>query len=585
MFVLLLALLLGNSANATEAFQSTQVYWGDTHVHTSLSADSFAYDNTSAGPDVAYRFARGEAVKLPDGQSLRIDRPLDFLVIADHSDGLGSLNAMTAVGGPNFLQSPVGKQWYQRLQDTMSQNGVETGGELYRPFKALGLYDDAVEKYGDDYYSSDRFRKTIWDDVIDLAEQYNAPGKFTAFIGFEWTSGTVGTMLHRVLVFRDGANKASQVLPFTIAQGDTPESLWRYMDAYQRDTGGRVLAIPHNGNMSYGQLFLPIDATGEDIDANYAATRSRLEPLYEVTQIKGDSETHPLLSPTDEFANFERWRLTDSDPRYEYARSALKLGLQQEQKLGINPFKFGMIGSTDSHTSLTTVEEKEFWGKFYTLQPSPERLTNAPVYPALAAKWSASGLAAVWAPENTREAIFDAMIRKETYATTGPRIVVRFFGGWEFESDDADHKDLAEIGYRKGVPMGGDLFSAPDDESPSFLIRAVKDPDGANLDRVQIIKGWVDGSGESHELVYDVEQADINGVAEFSIVWRDPDFRDDERAFYYVRVIEIPTPRWTFYDEKRYNLELPEHIPRFLQERAYTSPIWYTPLPGEADEG
>jgi len=581
----------------------TRLFWGDTHVHTSYSADSYAYDNTRQGPSTAYRFARGEQVIVDDGTKVRIDRPLDFLVIADHSDGLGVLNAMTVAGGSGFLQSEQGKRWYSELQREMGRHGVTSGSALYRGFKVLGFSDPLVTEFGDEYYGSSKFQKTVWDEVINLAEQYNEPGSFTAFIGFEWTSGTTGTMLHRVVVFRDGKEKVSQVLPYTVAESDAVEDLWWYMASYQRDTDGGILAIPHNGNMSNGQMFLPVDSGGKAIDRAYAMLRSKMEPLFEVTQIKGDSETHPLLSPTDEFADFERWRLTDADPQYEYARSALKSGLQHQQNLQVNPFKFGMIGSTDTHTSLTTVEEQDFWGKFYTLQPSPDRILRTQVFPALASKWGAAGLAAVWAKENSRESLFEAMQRKETYATTGPRIGLRFFGGWDYQTEEAMAPDLASVGYRKGVPMGGDLPQAPQGQSPVFLIRAMKDPQGANLDRIQIVKGSLDRLGNLNERVFNValsgdrqvaadgeappvgNTVDLEapsydnsiGDAELAAVWRDPEFKRDDSAFYYVRVLEIPTPRWTAYDAARFNLSLPGDIPQIVQERAYSSPIWYTP--------
>jgi len=368
-----------------------------------------------------------------------------------------------------------------------------------------------------------------------------------------------------------------------------------------------VLAIPHNGNLSSGMMFAPIDYDGNPITADYARTRSRWEPLYEVTQYKGDGEAHPILSPTDEFADYETWHVPGffgkrpddwaKQKRYEYARSALKLGLEQKAKLGVNPFKFGMIGATDSHTSFSTAREDNFWGKISFNEPSPYRAAKS---------WhfAASGMAAVWATENTRSAIFAGMKRKEAYATTGPRMTVRFFGGWGYVSTDAAAHDFVGIGYRKGVPMGGDLTHGPADKAPTFLVRVVKDPDGANLDRVQIIKGWREKEGELHERVYDVALSDGRhadsddkvppvgntvdvenasysnsiGDPELAVVWKDPDFDPAELAFYYARVIEIPTPRWTAYDAKHYGLkDLPRDVPMVTQERAYTSPIWYTP--------
>ena len=484
--------------------------------------------------------------------------------------------------------------------------------------------------------------------MIDIAEQHNTPGIFTAFIGYEWTALF---NLHRVVIFKDGGNKVGQVIPFSAHPPTTnsdPEALWDYMQAYQNDTGGEVLAIPHNGNLSHGVMFALESAKGDLFSADYASKRAKWEPLFEVTQIKGDSETHPMISPEDEFASFERVELALSPSiiksidesrekgyrdyknwfegmkirthgtllmrQYEYARSALKLGLAEKYRLNKNPFKFGMIGSTDSHTALATADDNNFWGKYSSGWAVRNRLM-LPWYPEadqnksgqladFGWKQTASGYAAIWAEENTRESLFAAMKRKEVYASTGPRITVRFFGGWDYQKNDAFGPDMASIGYQKGVPMGGDISNAPKDKSPNFLIRAVKDPDGANLDRVQVIKGWHDTKGQLHEKIYNVALSDgrkenrrgnikavgntVNvpdasytntiGDAELAAVWEDPDFNVEELAFYYVRVLEIPTPRWTAYDAKYFQLKyLPEEIPMITQERVYTSPIWYTP--------
>ena len=393
------------------------------------------------------------------------------------------------------------------------------------------------------------------------------------------------------------------------------------MANYEAKTGGDVLAIAHNGNLSNGLMFPIIEpTTGKEIDRDYAETRSRWEPLYEATQIKGDGEAHPFLSPDDEFADFETWdkgNLSLSVAKkpemleFEYTRSALMNGLKMEAKLGVNPFKIGLVGGTDAHTGLTGVEEDNFIGKTVSSEPSAKRWEHVflqnPAEKLKIQYWetSAAGYAAVWATENTREAIFDAMARKEVYATTGPRMAVRFFGGWDFEPGDANNRMPARIGYSKGVPMGGDLTNGPEGKSPSFLVGALKDPIGANLDRIQIIKGWLDAEGETHEKVYDVVWADAEkrqpgadgklppvgntvdvenatwtntiGGPELITVWQDPDFDASLRAFYYARVIEIPTPRWTAYDAKYYGIDMPKEVPMILQERAYTSPIWYTP--------
>jgi hypothetical protein len=396
------------------------------------------------------------------------------------------------------------------------------------------------------------------------------------------------------------------------------------MAAYEENTGGRVLAIPHNGNLSNGLMFdVETLHTGTSLDRNYAERRARWEPLYEVTQIKGDGEAHPFLSPDDEFADYGTWDKgsfgaepkTEDMLEHEYARSGLKLGLSLEESLGANPFKFGMIGSTDSHTSLATIEEDNFFGKATPAEPgAPGRfdemitgLLAEPGGPDIIQRSQntlASGLAAVWATENTREALFDAMQRKEVYATTGTRITLRVFAGWDFTSDDVVRPDFADTGYLGGVPMGGDLTDAPAGSSPKFVVRALRDPDGANLDRIQIVKGWLGGSGELLERVYDVAVSDgreigsdgrarrpvgntvevanatyTNSIGDVLLMgfWEDPDFDPTERAFYYVRVIEIPTPRWTTYDAAFFGVDLPEDEPASHQERAYTSPIWYTP--------
>jgi hypothetical protein len=410
------------------------------------------------------------------------------------------------------------------------------------------------------------------------------------------------------------------VEPYTTVKpqgSDNPVDLWKWLQGYEEKTGGRILAIAHNGNLSNGIMFPWIESfTGRKVNAEYAETRARWEPLYEVTQIKGDGETHPFLSPNDEFADYENWDQGNLDLsvakkdemlQYEYARSALGVGMQIEARVGTNPYKFGMIGATDSHTGLATAEEDNFFGKHSGAEPSADRWKHpmAKIGDLSYESYDmvASGLAAVWAKENTRQAIFDAMMRKETYATTGSRMGVRFFGGWNFESQDAVTRLPASVGYAKGVPMGGDLPEAPGGGAPSFLVAAIKDPISGNLDRIQIVKVWLDEKSARQEKVYDVVWAgdrkpgadgklppvgstvDVAnatwtnsiGAPELIGVWSDPDFDAAEPASYYARVLEIPTPRWTAYEAKRYALKLPDEIPMTTQERAYTSPIWYTP--------
>jgi hypothetical protein len=589
----------------------TRPLFGDTHLHTSFSMDAGAF-GARIGPRDAYRLARGEEITASSGQPVKLSRPLDFLVVADHSDNMGFFPDLFA-GKPEILADPTGRKWYDLLQ---SGQGADAAMQIIVAFSQGTFPKDLM------YFPGTRAYKGAWQETIAAAEAYNDPGRFTAFIGFEWTSNTGGNNLHRNVVFRDNADKASQVEPFTVYPpygSDNPVNLWKWMDAYQQKTGGSVLAIAHNGNLSNGQMFPVVEALGKPIDAEYAATRARWERLYEMTQTKGTGEAHPYLSPNDEFADFELWDKGNLDGSVaktkdmlegEYARSGLKLGLKLEERLGTNPYKFGMIGSSDAHTGLAAMEEDNFFGKTTPQEPSPERLTatfmNNPKTGVKIMDWEvgASGYAAVWATENTREAIWDAMERRETYATTGPRMIVRFFGGWDFEPKDATDRLPAYIGYTKGVPMGGDLRKAPAGKAPTFLVAALKDPIGANLDRIQIIKGWLDAKGDLQEKIYDVAWSDARkpdpktgklpsvgntvdvanatwtntiGDPELITVWRDPDFNPAQRAFYYARVIEIPTPRWTAYDAKRFGNKPLPGTRMTLQERAYTAPIWYTP--------
>lgn len=594
------------------------VYWGDTHLHTTLSSDGFISAKYGINPlgrldlDDSYAYAKGKTITATDGAPVRLSRPLDFLVVADHAEAMGLMYGL-ASDNPLLKKTAKGRGWLKKIKKI---------NEKYEPAEAEfaawsldpdGKYFEKIDPPGDI-----EFRRSIWEEAINSAEKHNSPGKFTAFIGYEWAgmvyAGKGRGWWHRNVIFKDGAEKVSTVLPFSQIHGNNPEELWAYMKEYERNTGGEVLAIPHNPNLSGGNLFKTQDSDGQAFSREYALKRSSYEPLLEVTQTKGDSETHPLLSPNDDFSDYENWAWFGdageavAKRKYDYARSALKLGLQEQSKVGVNPFKFGMIGSTDSHNSLSDVEENSFGSKFLEFSPSKDRLK-------ISEKWfethfkvknsfTASGYAAVWAQENTRESLFAAMKRREVYASTGPRIRVRFFGGWDYEKDDAVRPDLAQIGYSKGVPMGGDLTSSIKDDAPSFLIHAVKDPIGANLDRVQVIKGWHDNKGQLYEKIYNValsdnRSVDINGSVapvgntvnikqasytnsigdpELAVVWKDPDFNHTELAFYYLRVLEIPTPRWTAYDVKFYNLkDVSDEMPMVGQERAYSSPIWYTP--------
>ena len=589
----------------------TRPLFGDTHLHTSFSMDAGAF-GARVGPRDAYRLARGEEITSSSGQPVKLSRPLDWLVVADHSDNMGFFPDLFA-GKPEILADPIGRKWYDLIK---SGKGGEAAIEIIVAFSQGTFPKDLM------YFPGTRAYKGAWKETIDAAEKYNEPGRFTAFIGYEWTSNTGGNNLHRNIVFRDNGDKAIQVEPFTVYPpygSDNPADLWKWMDAYEKRTGGSVLAIPHNGNLSNGLMFPMVEAFGKKLDRAYAETRAKWERLYETTQTKGTGESHPYLSPNDEFADFELWDKGNLDGsvakkkemlEFEYARAALKNGLKLEQQLGVNPYKFGMIGSTDAHTGLAAVEEDNFFGKTTPQEPGPERLTatfvNNKKSGITIRDWEvgASGYAAVWATENTREAIWDAMERRETYATTGPRMIVRFFGGWDFEAKDANDRMPARIGYAKGVPMGGDLKKAPAGKAPVFLAAALKDPIGANLDRIQIVKGWMDAKGELHEKVFDVAWSDGRkpdpksgklpsvgntvdvanatwtnsiGAPELIAVWKDPGFDPAQRAFYYARVIEIPTPRWTAYDAARFGVKPLPGTRMTITERAYTSPIWYTP--------
>ena len=589
----------------------TRPFFGDTHLHTAFSMDAGAF-GARLGPKDAYRFARGEEVTSSTGQPVKLSRPLDFLVVADHSDGFGFFPQLMG-GDPELLATPQGRKWYDQIK---SGQGAEAAMDIIISF-GQGKLPKGFPVPGTRAYRS------AWQEIIKAAEAYNEPGRFTAFIGYEWTSNTGGNNLHRNVIFRGNGAQASLVEPLTTQPplgSDNPVDLWKWMAATEAKTGSEVLAIPHNGNLSNGLMFPRVEAFGKKLDREYVETRAKWERLYETTQTKGTGEAHPFLSPNDEFGNFEIWDKSNLDGsvaktkdmlEYEYARSALKNGLALEAKLGANPYKFGLIGSSDAHTGLAAVEEDNFFGKTAPQEPSPERMTKTffkhPKTGVTVMDWEvgSSGFAAVWAMENTREAIFDAMQRRETYATTGPRMFVRFFGGWDFEPKDAQSRLPAAIGYTKGVPMGSDLSNAPTGKSPTFLVAALKDPIGANLDRIQIIKGWLDAKGEVREKVYDVVWGDADkrrpgpdgklppvgstvdtenatwtntiGDPELITVWKDPDFDPSQRAFYYARVIEIPTPRWTAYDAKRFGVKPLPGTTMTLQERAYTAPIWYTP--------
>ena len=607
--------------------------WGDTHLHTANSVDAFGF-GVRLGPEEALRFARGEEVTATTGIKAKLSRPLDFLVVTDHAEGLGATKQL--YDAPRLLiRDPTMRRWYDMMHEgpAGSQRAMaeilDARGRNALP-EAMLNQDGAAKR-----------TKEVWNSNVDAVERYNEPGTFTAFHGFEYTLMQGGNNLHRNIIFRDGEDKVRTVVPIDPTYKATPDEIWNYMDAYEKSTGGRVLAIPHNSNLSNGLMFELTQPGGGPMTAAYAKRRARLEPVVEITQIKGDSEAHPFLSPNDEFsgygvAGWEMNNLLSNQPKVpsmyagEYVREALKRGLALEAQTGVNPYKFGLIGSTDSHTALATADEDQFFGKHSGTEPSPTRAMAAQNLGTRKGRFGwhylASGYAAVWAKANTRAAIFDAMTRREVYASTGPRMTVRVFGGWDFTPDDLKG-DWVRAGYTRGVPMGGELAPRPnkgpggelaprpntgpggklkpDTGAPRLLISALKDPQGANLDRVQVVKGWIDSAGKTHEQVYDVvwsgdrkpvagklppvgDTVDVAtatyknsiGAPALTTVWTDPAFDPRVSSFYYLRVLEIPTPSWPAYDAVKYKLKLPPEVRVKSQERAYTSPIWYTPSKG-----
>lgn len=599
------------SPYAQRSFPS-QVFWGDTHIHTGLSMDAGLFGNTT-DLETMLKFARGGEVVSAAGQPVKLARPLDWIVTTEHSDGMGMITDL-AKGAPNIMASEQGARWSRALQEG-GEASASAALDLITTF-SQGKMDPALIA---DYSPGSPIYASVWENMVDIVEAYNDPGNFTAIHGFEWTSLIRGNNMHRNVIFRDNANRVKQVQPMVTQPpvGSTdPMDLYKWLETYEDETGGQVFAMSHNGNLSNGIMF-PSDTryNGEPVDEAYAMARMKWEPLYEITQIKGDGEAHPALSPDDDFADYENWDagnldLTESKTADmlagEYAREALKQGFAIEARTGVNPYRFGFSGGTDSHTSLSTADSDNYFGKATNAEPSLSRAkhpfteTENGIFPG----WSlvASGYTGVWAEENTRASLWDAMVRREVYATTGPRMAVRFFGGWDFNDDDLRSRAPAFVGYEKGVPMGGDMRSATSD-APTFMVYALRDPVGANLDRIQIVKGWMDSDGTLSEKVYDVAWSDDRqqgpdgklpavgntidleaanymntiGASELATVWTDPDFDASEHAFYYARVIEIPTPRWVLYDKVRLGAEIPEEATLFGQERAYTSPIWYSP--------
>jgi hypothetical protein len=599
------------SAEVTNTEYPEQVFWGDTHLHTDNSIDAFGFGNR-LDAEAALRFARGEEVTATKGAKAKLSRPLDFLVIADHSDAMGATKAIMEAPRIALLTNKFLLRWHDMMNES-DEGSLRVTAELIDGAAKGTLPDSLTDPEETKARTAD-----LWEKHGKTVDQYNEPGKFSAFMGFEYTPMPDGDNLHRVVMFRDGPKKMGDTVPYSALGAQDPEKLWGYMAAYEQKTGGKVLAIPHNSNVSNGRMFAMNKFDGSPIDVAYVKTRALREPIVEVTQIKGDSEAHPFLSPNDEFADFgvagwDKCNLSctkDMPPESyagSYVREALKRGLELTLAVGANPFKFGMIGSTDSHTSLATADENNFFGKHSGNEANNKGRAMAPQNLGTRKgrfgwHYLSSGYAAVWATSNTREAIFDAMMRREVYATTGPRMQVRFFGGFDFTADDT--ANLVKTGYAKGVPMGGDL-SGGDGEAPKFLISALMDPESASLDRIQVIKGWVDATGKSQEKIYNVSWSDADtrkigangklapvpntvdltkgtwdnatGAPELVTFWQDPDFDAAQNAFYYVRVLEIPTPTWPVYDALKFRLTLPDEVIKIQQERAYSSPIWYSP--------
>ncbi len=581
-----------NNAHA----QDTRLYWGDTHLHTSFSLDAYTLGNRTATPDTAYRFAKGLPVVHPGHKArVRIDRPLDFLAVTDHAEYMGIIPELDS-GNEELLATELGKQYYKLLKGN----------------KVNEMFLDMVDKASGDPKAlapldSVSLRKNVWSRIVDTADAHYEPGKFTTFVGWEWSAMPNAANLHRIIFSPDGGDKAKSYLPFSLFDSQKPRDLWKWMAKTAKENDTDFIAIGHNMNLSLGRFFPEVDESGKPVDLAYARARERWEPVEEVTQFKGDSETHPILSPTDEYADFETYKHLLGTSQHgkngpsnkaivsegSFMRSGLRRGLELEQKIGQNPYKFGAIGASDSHTALSSVEETNFLGK-YASDSTPESKSQATTPGSVGWDASAQGLAAVWATGNSREEIAAAFQRKEVYATTGPRITLRVFGGWEFSKSDIKEHDLAAIGYRKGVPMGGDLLNAPKGGVLHLLIQAIQDPMSAKLQRVQVIKGWVDAGGKSHEKIFDAmvadnlkgdESIDLNtgkptydvGAVELATVWTDPEFNADLNAFYYVRVMEMPTARHTLFDTiaMKQDPAVSGHD-AVIQERAYSTPIWYS---------
>lgn len=575
--------------------KNKQAYFGNVHVHTSWSFDGYT-NGSRTNPDDAYRWAQGQAIPGGGGGGeLKIKKPLDFYAVSEHAEYMGVFAKM---GDPT---SPISKLPIAK-EITSDDQGVA--------FAAFAKVLDGMNKgVAQPELSDPVLAKSLWEEVVEIADRHNKPGIFTTFPAFEWTSAPDNRNLHRVVLFKNSQHVPE--LAFSTLDSNKPEDLWRYMDT-SREQGATLFAIPHNANASDGLMFSGIDSEGKSLDADYALTRMRNEPLYEISQIKGTSETHPKLSPNDEFAGFEQWEYTlsaiterNTKQHGSYLRQAYLDGLALDSAGLGNPFKYGIIGDSDTHNSASAIEEDNYTGKFAIENSPKHRLMGAlPVESnnKQLREFSSGGLAGVWAESNTREAIFDAMLRKETFGTSGTRMKVRMFASWGFDKNILESADWLTTAYQKGVPMGGDLLATYAGIPPVFVVTALKEVDGANLDRIQIVKGWVE-NGKSYEKIYNVALSNERkldshgnapavgntvdaktasysnsiGAVELKVVWKDPDFDYKAHAFYYARVLEIPTPRWSTYDAMKLGIAPRDDLPVSIQERAWTSPIWYTP--------
>lgn len=583
LMVVLIAVASVSAMAEPGAGADAKALFGELHMHTSWSFDAYLF-NTRATPDDAYEFAKGKPLKHPLGKTYQLSRPLDFMAVTDHGLFMGVFVRMADPTHP-LSKLPLAKKVNSPDPDVMSSAFVDliVASRSGTPIEGL---------------ASPEVMQEAWDHIIASANRHNDPGTFTTFIAYEWTSTPDGQNLHRNVIFKGDTAPP----PFTSLDSQRPEDLWAWMDKI-RGEGHEVLAIPHNSNLSDGRMFEREDSSGNAFTDDYAARRNRNEPLVEVTQVKGTSETHPALSPNDEFADFEllEFYVATNTPvtnfKGSYVRDAYRTGLEFQDKEGFNPYRFGLVGASDSHTCIVPIEENNFSGKVGTRDGSPERRLAGVKF----RHFSASGLAGVWAEANTRGAIHDALARKETWGTTGPRIKVRFFGGFHMDGVKPGAEGWVEAAYANGVSMGGVLKGAGVEGPPTFAVWAIKDPESANLDRIQIVKGWAE-DGESHERVYDavwsgsrvkdpatgkvpavgntvnletLEYSNTIGAVELKGTWTDPYFRSSQNAFYYVRVLEIPTPRWSLFDAKELGIPSPPDLEKTIQERAYTSPIWY----------